>query len=321
MKTNDYLTLIDNDEQIDKLATALNSLTRRKILRLVSKKSYSIMQIAEILNVSVSNITFHIKLLKAANLVEVIPSPNKRGNEKLVSQGISNVNLDFKSMLNFETQEYIENIPVGSYTNYEIFPPCGLVNENGLIFMHDNPHVFSSPLRTTANLVAFSKGFVEYSVPAFDFKDKIVESFTFSVELCSECPNYNNNWKSDITFWLNGVEICTFRSLGDYGDRRGKYSIKNWPANSTQYGMLKKIRVDNKGTYIDETLTTDVKLADLNLDGVDIIPLRIGIKPNARYVGGVNIFGHNCGDTENDIVVQVCYRSPKDSTPPQKIVK
>ncbi len=311
MKTNDYLTLANNDKQIDKLATALNSLTRRKILRLVSKNSYSIMQLAEILNVSVSNITFHIKFLKAADLVEVIPNPNKRGNEKLVSQGLSSVNLDFKSILNFETQEYVQKIPIGSYTDYEIYPPCGLVNEDGLIHMHDNPHVFASPLRTSAKLIAFSKGYIEYSIPAFEFFNKIIESFTFSIELCSECPNYNNNWKSDITFWLNGVEICTYRSLGDYGDRRGKYSIENWPANSTQYGMLKKIRVDNAGTYIDGNLVSPVKLCDLNLSETDIIPLRIGIKPNARYIGGINIFGHKCGDTEDDIVVHICYHLPE----------
>ena len=74
--------------------------------------------------------------------------------------------------------------------------------------------------------------------------------------------------------------------------------------------MLKKIRIDSTGTYIDERLVSDITIAELNLTNRDIIPLRIGIKDNARYVGGINIFGKNCGDTNQDIVIHVSYRIP-----------
>ena len=299
-----------NDElQLDRLAAALNSTVRRKMLRLLGENSYSVLGLAETLNLSVSTTAFHLKFLKEANLIKVLPNPNKKGNEKIVTQGLANVQIDFRSPLQYKSAEFIYNIPIGSYTAFDIRPPCGLVDEQGLIYMHDNPNVFSTPERFSAILLSFSKGYVEYSIPAFEYKNKAISSFTFSVELCSECPNYNNVWKSDITFWINGKEVCTYRSPGDYGDRRGRYPIPHWPANSTQYGMLKKIRVDDMGTYIDEALVSMVTLPELKLNSHDLTTLRIGIKDSARYVGGINIFGKNSGDTEQDIIVQVGYKT------------
>lgn len=299
-----------NDEtQMDRLSAALNSTTRRKMLRLIGKNSYSVIGLAEELNLSISTTVFHLKFLKEANLVKVVPNPNKRGNEKIVTQGIASVLLDFKAIIPYTNLEFVYNIPIGSYTAFEIQAPCGLVNEKGLIFMHDNPNVFKTPERLTATLLSFSKGYVEYSIPAFEYKNERILSFTFSLELCSECPNYNNEWKSDITFWINGTEICTYRSLGDYGDRRGRFPIQHWPANSTQYGMLKKIRIDETGTYLDEKLVSEVTVDKLNLESHDLTTLRIGMKDTARYVGGINLFGKNSGDTSQDIVVQVCYKT------------
>ena len=49
------LTLAD-DKSLDKVATALNSSTRRKILSMLTNNSYTVMEIAEQLNMSVSNI-------------------------------------------------------------------------------------------------------------------------------------------------------------------------------------------------------------------------------------------------------------------------
>lgn len=299
-----------NDElQLDRFAAALNSTVRRKMLRLLGENSYSVLSLAETLNLSVSTTAFHLKFLKEANLIKVLPNPNKRGNEKIVTQGLASVQIDFRSPLQYKSAEFIYNIPIGSYTAFDIKPPCGLVNEHGMLYMHDNPNVFSTPERFGAILLSLSKGYVEYTIPAFEYKNKTISSFTFSLELCSECPNYNNNWKSDITFWINGKEVCTYRSPGDYGDRRGRFPIPHWPANSTQYGMLKKIRIDDMGTYIDETLVSMVTLPELELNRYDLTTLRIGIKENARYIGGINLFGKNSGDTEQDIIVQVSYRT------------
>ena len=174
-----------NDEmQLDRFAAALNSTVRRKMLRLLGSNSYSVIGLAEKLNLSVSTTTFHLKFLKDANLVKVLPNPNKRGNEKIVAQGLASVTVDLKTPLSYKNTEFVYNIPIGSYTDFDLQPPCGLVNANGLVYMHDNPDVFRTPERLNAILLSFTKGYVEYSVPAFEYKNKTILSFTFSVELC-----------------------------------------------------------------------------------------------------------------------------------------
>ena len=79
-------------------------------------------------------------------------------------------------------------------------------------------------------------------------------------------PDYNNIYKSDITFWINEVELCTYRSRSDYGDRRGNYAIPPWLPNSTQYSMLKKNRFDNTGTKGDHRASMKRKAAVIRFD-------------------------------------------------------
>lgn len=71
------------------------------------------------------------------------------------------------------------------------------------------------------------------------------------------------------------------------GTGEGGTPYPHWPANSTQYGMLKKIRVDRTGTYIDEKLASDISISAVGIEGKDLIPLRIGIKEDARYVAAL----------------------------------
>ncbi len=164
----------------------------KQIMSMLGENSYSVLGLAEALNLSVSTTAFHLKFLKEANLIKVLPNPNKKGNEKIVTQGLANVQIDFRSPLQYKSAEFIYNIPIGSYTAFDIKPPCGLVSEQGMLYMHDNPNVFSTPERFSAILLSFSKGYIEYTIPAFEYRNKTISSFTFSLELCSECPNYNN---------------------------------------------------------------------------------------------------------------------------------
>ncbi len=71
------------------------------------------------------------------------------------------------------------------------------------------------------------------------------------MEVSSEFPFSNNNWPSDITFSLNGVELGTWTSPGDFADIRGKYTPDWYPDNLNQYGLLKTIRIMDHGTYME----------------------------------------------------------------------
>ncbi len=297
---------LNDDKNIEKIANALSAKVRRQIIKLSTEGSYSVMQIAEILNIPVSTISFHLKLLKEAGLINILPNPVKRGNEKVISQNISQINLDFRLFYKQKTEQETFDIPVGCYSNFEISPPCVLADSAGIMIGWDKPEAFYSLKRFNASLLAFTKGYVEYCVPLYSLQDKKVIGVAFSLELCSECPMHNNDWKSDITFWLNGVELCTYHSMGDYGERPGIYTPSFWPANATQYGMLKKVRVTDEGTFLDEERVSDVTIDDCNISNV-LIRLKIGIKEDAKHVGGINLFGKGFGDTDQNISLQVAY--------------
>lgn len=304
---NDEISLdLSNDDQIEKIATALSSKARRKMIKLSTEGSYSVMQLAEFLNMPISTVSFHLKFLKDAGLISILPSPTKRGNEKVVSQRLSSVHLNFKIFHKQKMNLQSIEIPIGSYTGFDITPPCALADSAGIMIGWDQKEAFYSPKRFNAQILSFTKGYVEYQIPLYQAARKKITGLALSLELCSECPMYNNNWKSDVTFWINGIEICTYHSLGDYGDRPGKNTPEFWPANASQYGMLKKIRIGNSGTFIDEEKASDVTINDCKLNDTTVT-IRIGIKENAKYVGGVNIFGKHFGDTDQDILLEVSY--------------
>ena len=302
------LNLMD-DEELELIGEALSSPIRRKILALVTNKSYSILELARELNVALSTMSFHIKMLKNAGLVKTMSSPDKRGNEKNVSQDCYDLYIKFSKVADTNNNLYTVELPIGSYTNFEISAPCCICDGHKIVDDFDITGAFYSPERLNAQLISFYKGFLEYKISTHPILDKEIESITFSLEICSECPNYNNHWKSDITFWINGIELCTYRSPGDYGDRRGILNPNWWPEKMTQYGMLKKIRIDKDGTWLDEILVSNIKIDNINLSNSEFISLKLGVKESSKYVGGINLFGKNFGDHNQDIIIQIAFKN------------
>jgi predicted transcriptional regulator len=173
----------------------------------------------------------------------------------------------------------------------------------------DDPVIFKDPLRIQAQLISFFKGTITFPLPLDSLKAENISSITIFMELCSECPDYNNSWKSNITFWLNDEEVATYLSLGDYGDRRGILTPSWWPDNSTQYGLPVALKIDKSGSYLNGQKVSEVSLKDVHLEKSTIARFRLGVKDNAKYVGGVNIFGRCFGDINDDIKVQISYFS------------
>ena len=71
------------------------------------------------------------------------------------------------------------------------------------------------------------------------------------MEVCSEAPLYNLNWPSDMTVWINGVEIGTWTSPSDFGGERGQLTPEWWPLRNTQYGLLKVWHVSERDSEVD----------------------------------------------------------------------
>ena len=204
---------------------------------------------------------------------------------------------------------YFLEIPIGSFSSHQVSAPCAMCSDTEAIKPLDDPVVFNSSFKSKCELLSFTKGWVEYSILTHEFQAHKINSITFSMEICSECPNYNNHWKSDITFWINGIEVATYRSLGDYGGRRGNLTPQWWANGSTQYGMLVNLTITDNGTFINGEKVTEISLRDIYPTKFSDLKFRIGVKDNARYVGGINLFGKNFGDYNQAINFIVNYET------------
>ena len=304
-----YLSIYD-EEKIDKVLEALSSKIRREILRLIDQSSYNVVEVAQKLSIPVSTAAFHIKSLQDAELINIQIKPGQRGASKIISRKIDEININCSvpsGIMEVATTNL--NIPIGSYSDCSVTPSCGMASEENMIGFDDTPGVFFSPERIQAQIIWLTMGYLEYKIPNYFMKKVKPITLSFSLEICSEVPNYRNDWKSDITFWINGREICTWTSPGDLGGRRGRQNPSWWSDLSTQYGLLKNIRVNGEGTYLDEDLVSTVNIADLRIHEDEFFTLRIGVKPDAKNLGGINLFGEKFGDFKQNIMMRLDYKA------------
>jgi len=301
---------INEPHRLIKVAHALASDVRINILNLLSSEQVNIVDIAEKLRLPVSTVAANIKVLESAGLIVSEIKPATRGTMKVCSRTFNDIHMNLNKNNNYNNPMkcYEIEIPVGSYTDCSVEPTCGFITGNGLLEPNDDPTQFFHPDRLSAQLVWFRKGFLEYKFPMLHRSENTeIHSIEFSMEICSEAPNYDRNWPSDITIYINGQEIGTWTCPGDFGDRRGKLNPEWLPDNHTQYGLLKAWKVDNQGSYLDEAKLSDVVLSDLRLDHQNFITLRVEVKSQATNIGGVNIFGKSFGDHPQDIVMRIMH--------------
>ena len=300
-------------EELYKTCHALGSKERIAILNLIQTRPMTIKELSQILNLPVSSITLHTNILNEGNLINIEYKPNKKGLVKLCSRAVNIIQILFDNVENNE--ELIEQnyeMPIGNFTDINIKSPCGIAGKYSGIGEYDEISTFYLPNRHKAELLWFSDGDITYKFPNTIKDPSNVNSIEFSLEICSETLYSRNDWPSDITFWINDKEITTWTSPGDFGGRRGKYTPDYWFINSTQYGILKNIKIDKNGIYLDNNLiSNNLTLDDINLMNSNSIDFKIGIKPDAVHKGGINIFGKNFGDHDQAIIMKVVSKKNK----------
>lgn len=299
---------IERSEELYNIAKALASEVRIEIIKLLNYNSYNVNEIAEKLDIPTSSAALNVKVLEDAGLIHTELQPGVRGSMKVCSRKNDNITIKLNmDDLHSQDNSFYINMPIGNFIDCEVHPTCGMVSEVGYIDREDSPRTFYNPLRTTAQLIWFHKGYIEYRFPNSILLAGKEKSIEISLELCSEAPNYRNNWPSDITMWINGHEVGTWTSPGDFGGRRGKLNPIFWSDGCTQYGLLKAWKVGKDGAYIDETRVGDIDIEKLELSKNEYITVRIGVKEDAKNIGGINIFGEKFGDYEQNIVMRIDY--------------
>ncbi len=302
--------LVEGDAVLP-LVKALASETRQAMLGLLTHKVLNLSELAATMGLPHSTVSFNVNQLEAVGLVVVETEPGTRGIQKLCSKRYDEVRIRLPgAAVEAEQNTVTISMPIGSYRSVEASPTCGLVSESKIIGMLDDPRSFFEPEHVHAQLLWFGAGHVEYAFPNNVPYGAVTTELSLSMELCSEAPNYNPDWPSDITLWINEVEVGTWTSPGDFGGKPALLTPSWWQVEGTTYGMLKQWSVNERGAMIDGVSLGGTTIGDLKLGQANHIRVRIGVKEDARNKGGLNLFGRKFGNYPQDIVMKLGFEFP-----------
>ena len=294
------------DEGLD-IFKALGSEVRIEIIKtLLQNHGMNMNELASHLNITNGALTSHIKKLEDCGLITVSSESAGHGNQKKCS-----MHLD-KILIDLDTQEdsknvYMADLKVGHFSDYKVYPTCGLASSTAIIGAVDDARYFAHPDRYNADILWFTKGYVEYVIPNFIPFSQKIDQITLSFEICSEAPGVNDIWPSDISFYLNDKKIAMWTSPGDFGDVRGIFTPDWWFPNYNQYGLLKILVINKSGTFIDGLQVSDVSIRDFSLDYKSTLKFKFAVEDDSEHIGGLTIFGKSFGNYNQDINVRINY--------------
>lgn len=301
-----HIKNLDNGLEVFK---ALGSEIRVNIVKLLlENREMNMNELASALDITNGAVTSHVKKLEEAGIIKVITEHSGHGNQKRCRVDVDKILVEVESE-DTETWSniYDVEVKVGHYSDYEVYPTCGLATDTALVGEVDDPRYFAHPDRIYANILWFTKGYIEYMIPNFLPGGTKIEQITLSAEIASEAPGVNNDWPSDISFYLNDVKIGSWTSPGDYGDVKGIFTPDWWLPNWNQYGLLKMIVINNKGTFVDGIKISDVDISKIHLNYKSSIRFKFQIEEDAENMGGITIFGNGFGNYNQDIKVRIAY--------------
>lgn len=288
---------------------ALGSELRINIIKLLQENhEMNMNELATSLGITNGALTSHIKKLEESGIIQVMTERGGHGNQKICKVAIDKIVVDVESEETEEDQNiYNTEVKVGHYSDYNVYPTCGLATSKAIVGEVDDPRYFSHPDRINAGILWFTKGYIEYMIPNLLPSATKIDQITVSLEISSESPGINNDWPSDISIFLNDVKIGTWTSPGDYGDVQGIFTPDWWFPNWNQYGLLKMIVINKKGTFVDGLKISDVTINQFNLDYKSTVRFKFEIEEDAKNIGGITIFGSEFGNYNQDIKVRIAY--------------
>lgn len=295
-------------EAAGEMFRALSLDTRIAILKLLATGDKNINELGLALQLSQPTVTRHIQQLEQAGLITSEYLPGVQGMQKRCRLNCSRLIINFES--EGPSEDRIEEVlmPIGLYTAADPSGTCGLANRSKFIGYIDKPQSFFDPERATAQILWMGGGYVEYTFPNNLPTSMDILRLELAMEICAEAPNHDPDWPSDVTIWMNDIEIGTWTCPGDFGGKRGLLTPDWWGEQMTQYGLLKIWSIDGTGSFVDGTRLSDVTLENLNLVPQQPIVVRIGVKDDAEHRGGFNLFGRGFGNYAQDLALRFAYR-------------
>lgn len=304
---NRRIMLIDPHDDLQ-VVKGLASEIRIKILDELRRGEKNINELAAILKLPQSTVATNVMTLEKVNLISVEIKKATKGNQKICKSNFDEYIVSFPDVHNSDDDTITVKMPIGLFIEYDVSAPCGMCTSNKIVGNLDTPESFLEPERISAGLLWFEKGFVKYQFPNNSYNmNKSVKKLEIIAELSSEIPGTDPKWLSDIVLMINGKNVGTWTSPGDFGDKRGKYTPDWWKLEGSQYGLLKTWTITEQGSFIDDIMISHLTLNDIELSKHHSIKVAFAVSENAENVGGINIFGKGFGNYNNDIILRLSF--------------
>jgi len=287
---------------------ALSAPTRLQIMKMIYKNpNLSMNDLAKALILTNSAISMHVGKLIEAGLVKIQTTSGKRGTMKLVRPCYERLIIDL-SPEEESSGFYQDEIKIGYYTACSVTPTCGISTPERVVGSFDDIMAFTFPEHFDAGILWFGSGFVEYGLPNRLQPGQVLKELQISFEISSECPGFNEDYPSDIHFYMNGIFLGKWISPGDYGVRRGYISPSWWFRHCNQYGLLKTLIINQEGCFMDGSMRlSPITINDLTLNYNSLITFRIEVPKNTPNCGGCTLFGEQFGDHDQAIRIKAYY--------------
>lgn len=285
---------------------ALASEVRLMIIDKLFERERHVKELAAELYLSSAVVSGHIRKLEEAGIVGSKMKRVDGGTYKYcyVKAEFMQIKLSPDAPASLSVREL--SIPIGHYTDYEAIPTCGIATAKAMIGQYDQPVCFMDPERVNAGILWFARGWVEYKIPNYLYKDQRLHEIEISLEIGSEAPRVNEHWPSDIRFSFNGKLLGVWTSPGDFGKTRGRLTPEWWQSDVNQYGLLKVLRIKESGTYVDGLKVSDVGLSDIETDAMNWT-FRIAAEDTGRGRGGLTLYGRSFGNYDQDMIIRSYY--------------
>jgi predicted transcriptional regulator len=289
-------------------------------MEMLGEKDMNINELSVSLGLAQPSITKHIQILEEAGLVISDYLSGAQGMQKRCRKVHDRLVVDLSGKSKDKDYVIEIEVPVGMYTKAEVVPTCGLASRDRMIGVIDDPLAFAFPDRARAEIMWSGGGFVEYKFPNSLPVTSVIEAIEFVTELASEAPGYANDYPSDITLWINDVEVGTWCSPGDPGGEKGRLNPSWWQDYMNQHGFLKAWRITNEGAYVDGQKLSNVTINDLSVFPWQATRVRVGVKDDAKNQGGFTLFGKGFGSFEQDLILRI-HHSTRGGDLPDNVKK
>lgn len=271
------------------LCEAIGSQVRMDILeQILEHRSVSLGELAKNLHLTNGALTPHIKKLESVGLIRVTEEPGKRGVSKVCSVALDKILIDVASFMPEKALSF--QLPIGHYRTAVTRGRCALVGATGFIGETDESRYFTYPEHVNCLGFWLSDGNVTYTLPTLPANGTVIAEIRFHFEI-SAVQSGGDVLPGQVAFFIDEVPLGTVTLPAENRDRKGALNPEWYDPVFPQYGSLKTLSVNARGSFWDGVKISEVTLAQLN----ELKTFSLSSK------AGFALFGKNLGDYNVEI--------------------